>query len=83
MQTYIWGTIFAVCMCVCVSPTLCDPMDCSLPGSSVQGILWAQIVEWVAIPSSRGSLQPRDQTLVSCLTGRFFTGYATHEKLFK
>ena len=41
-------------------PTLCDPMDCSLPGSSVPGILQARILEWVAIPFSRGSSQPRD-----------------------
>ena len=42
-------------------PTLCDPMDCSPPGSSVHGILQARILEWVAISSSRGSSQPRDQ----------------------
>ena len=47
-------------------PTLCDPMDCSPPGSSVHGILQARILEWVAIPFSRGSSQPRDQTQVSC-----------------
>ena len=41
-------------------PTLCGPMDCSLPGSSVQGILQARILWWVAMPSSRGSSQPRD-----------------------
>ena len=35
-------------------PTLCDPMDCSLPGSSVHGILQARILEWVVVPSSRG-----------------------------
>ena len=39
-------------------PTLCDPMDCSLPDSSVHGILQAKILEWVAMPSSRGSSQP-------------------------
>ena len=48
-------------------PALCDPMDCSLPGSSVHGILQARILEWVALPSSRGSSQPRDLTCVSCL----------------
>ena len=47
--------------------TLCDPTDCSLPGSSVHGILKARILEWVAIPSSRGSSQPRDRTQVSCI----------------
>ena len=54
-------------------PTLCDPMDWSLPGSSVQGILQARILEWVAISFSRGSSQPRDETQVSRITGRFFT----------
>ena len=43
--------------------TLCDPMDCCPPGSSVPGILRARILEWVAMPSSRGSSLPRDQTL--------------------
>ena len=42
--------------------TLCDPMDCSPPGSFVHGILQARILEWIAIPSSRGSSQPRDLT---------------------
>ena len=46
-------------------PTLCDPMDCSLSGFSVHGILQARIPEWNALPSSRGSSQPRDQTWVS------------------
>ena len=48
-------------------PTLCHPMDCSLPGSSVHGILQARILEWVSIPFSRGSSWPRDQTRVSCI----------------
>ena len=55
--------------------TLSDPMDCSLPDSSVHGILHARILEWVVMPSSRGSFQPRDQTLVSyssCIVGKFF-----------
>ena len=52
---------------------LCDPMDCSLPGSSVHGILQARILEWVAMPSSRGSSQPRDRTQVFYTAGRFFT----------
>ena len=43
-------------------PTLCDPMDCSLPGSSVHGILQARILEWAAFPFSRGSAQPRIET---------------------
>ena len=53
--------------------TLCNPLDCSPPGSSVHGILQARILEWVAIPFSRGSSWPRDQTQVSCIAGRFFT----------
>ena len=48
-------------------------MDWSLPGSSVHRILQARILEWVAMPSSRGSLLPRDRTYSSCVTGRFFT----------
>ena len=44
---------------------LCNPMDCSLPGSSVHGISQARILEWVAIFSSRGSSHPRDRTHVS------------------
>ena len=57
-------------------PTLSDPMDCSLPGSSVHGILKVRILEWVAIPSSRRSSWPRDGTCVSCISciaGEFFT----------
>ena len=54
-------------------PTLCDPMDCSPPGSSVPGILQARILEWIAMPSSRGSSRPRDQTCISCIAGGFFT----------
>ena len=46
-------------------PTLCDPVDCSPPGSSVHGILQARILEWIAISSSRGSSPPRDGTRVS------------------
>ena len=53
--------------------TLCDPIDCSPPGSCVLGILLARILEWVAICFSRGSFWPRDRIQVSCLVGRFFT----------
>ena len=48
-------------------PILCDPMDCSPPGSSVHGIFQAEILEWVAMLSSRGSSQPRDRTHVFCI----------------
>ena len=54
-------------------PTLCDPMDCTLPGSSIHGIFQARILEWVAISFSRGCSRPRDQTQVSCIVGRHFT----------
>ena len=47
-------------------PTLCDPIDCSPPGSSVHGVLQARILEWVAVPSSKGSSRPRGQTCISC-----------------
>ena len=54
-------------------PTLCDPMDCSLPGSSVLGIFQAIVLEWIAISFSRGSSQPRDRTRVFCIVDRCFT----------
>ena len=58
-------------------PTLCSPRDCRPPGSSVHGILQARILEWVAIPFSRGSSQSRDGTWVFCIAGRFLTIWAT------
>ena len=60
-------------------PTLCDPMDCRLSGSSDHGILQARILEWVAIPFSKGSSWPRDWTQVSHIVGRCFTLWATRE----
>ena len=54
-------------------PTLYNPMDCSPPGSPVHEILQARILEWVAIPFSKGSSQPSDQTWISCIAGGFFT----------
>ena len=65
--------ICAVCLVAQSCLTLCDPMDCSLPGSSTHGILQARILEWVVIPSSRGSSHPRDGTQVSRIEDRFFT----------
>ena len=61
------GVCVCVCVCVksfqwCLTPY---PMDCSPPGSSVQGILQARILEWVAITPSRESFQPRDWTPIS------------------
>ena len=75
-----------VCVCVCVRvcvlvaqlcPFLCDPIDCSLSGSSVRGILQARILEWVAVPFSRESSPPRNRSRVSLIAGRFFTVWAT------
>ena len=63
-----------LCVCVCMSvgtlscPTLCDPMNCSLPGFSVHGIFQARIVERVAISYSMGSSQPRDRNPISCVS---------------
>ena len=59
--------------CAQSCPTLCDPMDCSPPGSSVHGVSQARILEWVAISFSRGSSWFRDQTCVSCIADRLFT----------
>ena len=68
---YHWCHVMVRLLNLCMSAkslqsclTLCDPMDCSLPGSSVHGILQASILEWVAMPSSRGSSQPRDWTCI-------------------
>ena len=70
-----WKTEFNKMLCVCsvaqMWPTLCDPTDCSLPESSVQGIFQARILElleWVDISSSRGSSWSRDQTHFSCIS---------------
>ena len=52
---------------------LCDPMDCSLPGSSVHGIFQARVLEWIAISFTRGSSRPRDQTQVSRIVDRRLT----------
>ena len=64
-----------------VRETLCDPMDCSLSGSSVHGIFQARVLEWVATSFSRGSSWPRDQTLVSHIVGGCFTIWATREEI--
>ena len=80
---YICPKYLPVTCCCCLVTKLCltlwDPMDCSPPSSSVCGILQARILEWAAIPSSRGSSWPRDQTQVSCVAGIFFTIWATRE----
>ena len=87
LTSCFWGTSFLLerAMYVLVAqscPTLCDSMDCSPPGSSVHGILQAEILEWIAVPFSRGSSWPRDWTHVSCVScigGRFFIIWANRE----
>ena len=69
---------FPSCSVTQSCPALCDSIDCSLPGSSVHGILQARILEWVAIPFSRGSSQPRDGTRVSCI-GRQILHHLSHQ----
>ena len=79
---YKWIRLISLCVCVLVAQScqiLCHPMNCSPPGFSVHGFLQARTLEWFAIPFSRGSSQPRDWTLVSCIAGRFFTIWATGE----
>ena len=69
----VWSKVAQSCL------TLCDPVDCSLPGSSIHGIFQARVLEWVAISFSRGSSPPRDWTWVSYIVGRHFTLWATRE----
>ena len=83
-STFLGGLLGGFCVSVLVAqlcPTLCDPVDCSPPGSSVHEVFQARILEWVATSFSKGSSQPRDQTRVSCTAGRFFTDWATREAL--
>ena len=70
--------------CLIAQPclTLCNPVDCSPPGSSVHGIFQAKILEWVAISCCRGSSQPRDQIAPPTLAGRFFTTSTTWGALY-
>ena len=58
-------------------PTLCDPIDWGLSGSSIHGIFQARVLEWIAIAFSKGSSWPRDQTRVSRIAGKHFTIWAT------
>ena len=68
-----WSEVVQSCL------TLCDPMDCSLPGSSIHGIFQARVLEWVASSFSRGFSQPRDWTWISRIVGRHFTVWATRD----
>ena len=74
-----WGQSLGKVKVAQPRPTLCSPVDCSPPGSSVHGILQARTLEWVPVPFSMGSSQPRDQTHVSCIIGKFFTIWDTKE----
>ena len=71
-----WEVVYHVLSCSVVSDSL-RPMDCSLPDSSVHGILQLKILEWVAIRFSRGSSLPRNPTQVSCIASEFFTIWVT------
>ena len=68
-----WGQFAALSQCSWLRTVLCSPTDCSLPGSSVHGVLQARILGWVAMSSSRGSSCLSDQTQVFHITGCFFT----------
>ena len=59
--------VYCCCLVAQSCPTLCNPMDCSPPGSSVHGISQAGILEWIAISFSRGFFRPRDRTCISCI----------------
>ena len=69
------GGIRGFCLVTQLYLTLCNPMDCSLPGSALlsMGTLQVRILQWVAMPSARGPSQRRNRTQVSCIAGRFFT----------
>ena len=82
-RVFLYACVHAKSLQLC--PTLCNSVDCSPPDSSVHGSLQARILEWVAMPSSRGSSQPRDQTHVSYVSwvgSRFFATRATWEAPF-
>ena len=77
------SSFYLVCVLAAQScPALCEPTDCSPPGSSVHWILQARIPEWAAIPFSRGSSRHRGRVQVSCTAGWFFTAWATRDALF-
>ena len=75
-----WNKVKVLVAQLC--PTLCDSVVRNPPGSSVQRIFQAKILEWVAVPFSRGSSQLRDQTLVTCTAGGFFTIWAVKDDMY-
>ena len=81
LKTFTWLTFCSVSVLVAQSClTLCHSMDCSPPDFSIHEILQARILQWMAMPSCRGSSWPRDWTRVSCIAGRLFTIWATRER---
>ena len=78
-QSVAWGLEKSKVLAAQLCSTLCDCIDCRPPGSAVHGVLQTRILEWVVIPFSRESSQPRDGTCISCITGKFFTIWATRK----
>ena len=72
-------TVFSLSEVAQLCLTFCDPMDCSLSGSSVHGIFQARVLEWIAISFPRRPSRPRNRTQVSRIAGRRFTVWATRE----
>ena len=89
LHVCLWAYTKENCWCplgVCIAqlcPTLCDPMGCISPGSSVHGDSPGKNMEWVAISSSRGSSQSRDRTQVVRIAGRLLTVWATRKALYQ
>ena len=75
-------SVFDMCVSHSVLSDSLQPYGCNPPDFSIYRVLQARILEWVAIPFSRGSSRPRDWTLVSCIAGRFFTIWATGKSFF-
>ena len=81
LAQFLYWKVKVLSRALSLCPTLCNPKHCSLPGFSVHGISQARILEWIAIPFSRGSCQPRDQTQVSCIPRNFFTIWVTRSHI--
>ena len=82
-HNWLFASCFVGCCCLVTKSclTLCDPIDCSPPGSTVHGIFQARILQWVAISFSRGSSRPRDPTYMSCIGMWILYHWATTETL--
>ena len=79
LSTWMYTEMNMLCLVARLCPKLCDPVNHVTPGSSVHGILQVRILEWVAMPSSRGPSQLRDQTQVTLIAGGLFTIWTTRE----